>query len=187
MGYPVHDLPVLSRMEKYIRPDDPSLLKFDFDFTGIQNYTRVVVRDNNLIPILHGLPVSPKKRKVQQITEMGWEVYPEGIYRILKYYQKYPVNDIYITENGAAFKDILTDGRIHDTDRTAFYKNYLSQILKAKNEGMKIKGYFAWSLLDNFEWQKGYTKRFGLVYVDYATQERFIKDSGRWFREFLKS
>ena len=106
MGYPVSDLPVLSGIEKYIQPGDIEQLKFDFDFIGIQNYTRVVVKHNKIIPWLKGIPVSPKRRKVGQVTEMGWEVYPEGIYRALKYYAKYPVREIYVTENGAAFKDI---------------------------------------------------------------------------------
>jgi beta-glucosidase len=187
LGYPVADLPFLSKIEKYIRPDDPSLLKFDFDFIGVQNYTRVVVRNNEFMPYLHGIPVSPKRKKLGPVTEMGWEVYPEGIYRALKFYKKYPVRDIYITENGAAFKDILTGDKIHDTDRINFFKAYLDQILKVKREGINVKGYFVWSLLDNFEWAEGYTKRFGIVYVDFPSQARYIKDSGYWFREFLQN
>lgn len=187
MGYPISDLPVLSKIEKHIQPDDHSLMKFDFDFIGVQNYYRIVVKSNQIIPFVHGIPVSPKRRKVNQLTEMGWEVYPEGIYRALKYYDKYPINEIYITENGVAFKDLLIDGKIHDIDRINFFKEYLKQILKAKNEGVNLKGYFVWSLLDNFEWAKGYNPRFGLVYVDYKTQNRYIKDSGLWFKDFLNT
>jgi len=184
MGYPVADLPFLHRIGKYILTNDESLMKFNFDFTGVQNYTRTVVQSNLIIPYLLGSPVSPKRRKVGQITEMGWEVYPEGIYRALKYLAKYPVRDIYVTENGAAFKDVLIEGRIHDIDRIEFYKAYLQQVLKAKREGVNVKGYFAWSLLDNFEWAEGYRPRFGLVYVDFASQKRYIKDSGLWFKNF---
>lgn len=187
LGYPVSDLPVLSRIEKYIRPDDPSMLKFDFDFIGVQNYTRVVVKNSPFVPYLHGIPVSPKRKKLGPVTEMGWEVYPEGIYRALKFYEKYPVREIYITENGAAFKDDLIHGKIHDIHRINFFKEYLKQVLKAKQEGINVKGYFVWSLLDNFEWAEGYTKRFGLVYVDFKSQIRYIKDSGFWFQDFLSN
>ena len=186
-GYPVADLPFLSGIEKYIRPDDPALLKFDFDFIGVQNYTRVVVKNSDLIPYLHGLPVSPKRRKLGPVTAMGWEVYPEGIYRALKFYEKYPVREIYITENGAAFNDVLTQGKVHDSARINFFKAYLEQVLRAKKEGINVKGYFVWSLLDNFEWAEGYSKRFGLVYVDFPSQARYIKDSGYWFKDFLKN
>jgi beta-glucosidase len=96
------------------------------------------------------------------------------------------LKEIYVTENGAAFKDILTEGKIHDKDRISFFTEYLKQVLKAKNEGLNIKGYFVWSLLDNFEWAEGYRPRFGLVYVDFKTQKRFVKDSGLWFKEFLR-
>jgi beta-glucosidase len=185
LGYPLADLPALSRIEKYMQPDDAELLKFDFDFIGLQNYTRVVVKNNSVMPVLHAVPVSPKKRKAAH-TEMGWEVYPEGICRALKAYAKYPIKEIYVTENGAAFRDILIQGKVHDQRRIDFFKEYLKQVLKAKNEGVNVKGYFVWSLLDNFEWAEGYNRRFGLVYVDFKTQQRFMKDSGEWFREFLK-
>jgi beta-glucosidase len=145
-----------------MRANDPALMKFDFDFTGVQTYTRVVVKKNGIMPYLQGTPVSPKKRKVKGITQMKWEVYPEGIYRALKYYSRYPVGDIYITENGAAFKDILTADGIYDQERINFFREYLTQVLKAKKEGVNVKGYFVWSLLDNFEWAEGYNPRFGV-------------------------
>jgi beta-glucosidase len=186
LGYPVADLPMLERIGKFVRPEDPSLMKFDFDFIGVQNYTRIVVRNSRFIPYLRGIPVSPKRKKWNPVTDMGWEVYPEGIYRALKFIGEYPVRDIYVTENGAAFRDIPEPGGVHDPDRIRFYRSYLRQVLKAKNEGLNIKGYFAWSLLDNFEWAEGYSKRFGLVYVDFKSQKRHIKDSGFWFRDFLR-
>ena len=186
LGYPISDLPFLNRIEKHILTNDSSLMKFDFDFIGVQNYSRIVVKSNKIIPLFHGLPVSPKRRNVKQITEMGWEVYPDGIYRALKYYEKYSIKNIYITENGAAFKDVLVKDKIHDMDRIQFFIAYLKQILKAKNEGINVKGYFLWTLLDNFEWAEGYKPRFGLVYVDFKSQRRYIKDSGLWFKNFLQ-
>ena len=101
-------------------------------------------------------------------------------------FAKYPVKEIIITENGSAFPDILVDGKIHDLQRISFYKRYLSQVLKAKNDGANIKGYFAWTFIDNFEWAEGFRPRFGMVYNDFKTQHRTLKDSGLWFREFLK-
>jgi len=187
LGYPVSDLPVLSRIERYMKPGDPDLMKFDFDFIGVQTYTRIMVKHKGIIPVIHALPVSPKRRNVKQVTEMKWEVYPEGIYRALKFYEKYPIHEIYITENGAAFKDVLIDGKVHDQERIEFFKEYLKQVLRAKNEGVNVKGYFVWSLSDNFEWAEGYRPRFGLVYVDFKTQKRYVKDSGEWFKEFLKN
>ena len=117
---------------------------------------------------------------------MGWEVYPEGIYHIIKQFSKYPIKEIIVTENGAAFSDQLIDGKVHDVQRINFYKRYLQQVLRAKNEGANIKGYFAWTFIDNFEWAEGFRPRFGLVYNDFKTQERTVKDSGKWFKVFLK-
>ena len=100
--------------------------------------------------------------------------------------KKYPVKEIIVTENGAAFTDQLVDGQIHDQQRISFYKRYLHNILRAKNDGANIKGYFAWTFIDNFEWAEGYRPRFGIVHNDFKTQERTVKDSGLWFRDFLK-
>ena len=119
------------------------------------------------------------------MNEMKFEVYPEGIYKILKQFSAYNLDNIIITENGVCYKDELVNGRIHDEERIQFFKNYLSNVLKAKNEGVPVSGYFVWSLTDNFEWSEGYEPRFGLVHIDFQTQQRTIKDSGYWFKEFL--
>lgn len=186
MGYPVNDLPVLKHLSNYIKNDDEAKLTFDFDFIGLQNYTRYVIKENVLVPYLKGTKVSPKKLG-NEITDMKWEVHPEGVYKILKQFSNYKgVNKIIITENGAAFPDVVDNDGIHDKQREAYFKNYLEQILKAKNEGVNVQGYFVWSLLDNFEWAEGYRPRFGLVHVDFATQKRIIKDSGYWFKGFLR-
>jgi beta-glucosidase len=118
---------------------------------------------------------------------MNWEVYPEGIYRVLKQFSAYKnAPPLYVTENGAAFPDTVEGGHVHDAKRVQFFKDYLEQVLKAKREGVDVRGYFVWSLMDNFEWAEGYKPRFGLVNIDFDTQKRTIKDSGLWFREFLK-
>ena len=93
--------------------------------------------------------------------------------------------EIIVTESGAAFEDNLIDGNINDKERKFFIQNHIAEILKAKHEGVKVNGYFVWSFTDNFEWAEGYKPRFGLVYVDFETQRRTVKTSGKWYSNFL--
>jgi beta-glucosidase len=186
MGYPVNDLPILSKMSKYMLPGDEEAAKFDFDFIGIQLYTREIVKYSFFTPYLSAGLIKAKNRKVQ-FTEMGWEVYPPSIYEIIKKYNQYTgIKKLYITENGAAFPDVVKDGQVDDPKRVAYLQDYLKQVLKAKSEGYKIGGYFVWTLTDNFEWAEGYNPRFGLIHVDFKTQQRIIKSSGHWFGNFIK-
>ncbi len=185
MGYPTDELPFLRRINKHMHPGDEEKLKFDFDFIGLQYYFRVVGRYSTWMPAIHANQVPPEERTTN-LSEMKWEIYPEGMYTTLKKFSKYPIKEILVTENGCCFKDILEDGRIHDKQRVEFFENYLAQLLRAKNEGVNVNGYFVWTLLDNFEWAEGFNPRFGLAYTDYATQKRFIKDSGLWFQNLLK-
>lgn len=186
LGYPTKSLPMLKKVEKFMKDSDETKMKFDFDFIGLQNYTRAIAQDAPYIPGLHVKDVPAKKRHVPH-TEMGWEVYPDGIYQLLKKFGAYPtIKKIIVTENGAAFPDVLEDGRVRDVLRQQFYENYLEKVLQAKKEGVPVEGYFCWSLMDNFEWQEGYRPRFGLVYTDFQTQKRYIKDSGLWFQSFLE-
>lgn len=184
MGYPVKDLPALHHVEKYMKAGDENNVKFDFDFIGVQNYSRIVAQYFGLVPIINGINVPPKK--LGDVTEMNWEVYPEGIYRILKQFAAYKgVKRLYVTENGVAFPDKIENNQVHDSKRTQFLKDYLRNVLKAKNEGVNVQGYFIWSFMDNFEWAEGNRPRFGIVYNDFKTQQRTIKDSGKWFADFL--
>ena len=186
LGYPVKDLKVLKKVLKHMKPGDEEKMKFDFDFIGVQNYVRSIGHFSLFPPVMWANQV-PAKKLGHEITEMGWEVYPEGMYQILKQFAAYKgVKKIIVTENGAAFPDKVEGDRVHDEKRTKFYQDYLAALLKAKKEGINIGGYFVWSLTDNFEWQEGTKPRFGLVHIDYATQKRTIKDSGLWFRDFLK-
>jgi len=188
MGYPTESLPILRKLNKYIQPGDLEKLQFDFDFIGVQNYTREVVKANAFIPYMKGLEIKPVKRDAKEITDMGWEVYPEGIYKILKQFAAYPgVKKIFVTENGCAFPDEVVNEKVNDTKRIDFYQRYLKEVLRAKKDGVNIGGYFSWTLLDNFEWREGFKPRFGLVHVDFKTLKRIIKDSGYWFRDFLLS
>jgi beta-glucosidase len=187
LGYPVKELPFLNKMmRKYVQEGDMEKLAFDFDFIGLQNYFKVVVKNAWWMPYLGASEVKPHKRNVKKITDMGWEISPDGIYQILNQLSQYQgIKQIIITENGAAFKDNLEEGNINDEDRVAFYESYLQHVLKAKQSGVKVNGYMAWTLTDNFEWMEGYKPKFGLVHVDFKTQKRTIKRSGKWFSEFL--
>lgn len=185
LGYPQSDVPVLKKLDRYRLGNDDRDMVFDFDFIGLQCYTREIVKASFFTPYIHAALVKAEKRNVP-CTDMKWEVYPPSIYHILKKFAAYEkIKKIIITENGAAFPDKVFQGAVNDEQRTKYIQDHLAQVLKAKNEGVNVDGYFVWSLTDNFEWAEGYHPRFGLIYVDYATQERIIKQSGLWFRDFL--
>lgn len=186
LGYPELELPVLKGIKKISIPDDEKNMVFDFDFIGIQNYTREIIKNSWLIPYIQALLVKAEKRNVP-LTDMKWEVYPEAMYRMIKQFNQYPqIKKLIITENGAAFPDELIDGEISDGMRTQYIQDNLTQILRAKRDGLKIDGYFVWTLTDNFEWAEGYHPRFGLIHIDFETQKRTVKNSGKWYSDFLK-
>jgi beta-glucosidase len=119
---------------------------------------------------------------------MGWEVDASAFYDLLTWVRKeYNNPTILITENGSAYPDTVENGRVHDPQRIAYFKDYLAAMHKAMNEGSNVRGYFVWTLLDNFEWAFGNTARFGLYHTQYDTQERILKDSGRWYSELIKN
>lgn len=186
MGYPVADFPLLRRIERrYALWRDWDKLAFDFDFIGVQNYFPLVVKYNAFMPVVNISEVKPRARKVRT-TGMGWEISGHGMYEILKQFAAYKdIRKLIVTENGAAFSDQLENGRVHDTARIQYYEEYLEAILQARREGIPVDGYFAWTLTDNFEWAEGYRTPFGLVHVNFETQQRTIKDSGYWFRQLL--
>lgn len=186
MGYPVNDFPLLRRIERrYALWRDWDQLAFDFDFIGVQTYFPLVIRRNAFMPVVGISEVKARYRKVP-VTALGWEISGAGMYGILKQFAAYSnMPRLMVTESGAAFADSMANGRIHDADRISYYEEYLGAVLKAKSEGVRVDGYFAWTLTDNFEWAEGYKARFGLVHVDMDTQQRTIKDSGYWFRDLL--
>jgi beta-glucosidase len=187
-GYPREDFKFLDKLEMHNKTwKYTERMRFDFDFIGLQNYFPVVIRHNPLIPIVMASEVKAAKRNVPT-TSMGWEINADSFYRMLKKFAAYKnVKDIIVTENGAAFKDELIDGEVNDKQRIHYFSQYISGLLRAKNEGVNIKGYFAWTLMDNFEWSEGYSARFGLIHVDFKTQLRTIKNSGYWFRDLLNA
>jgi beta-glucosidase len=160
-----------------ILPGDLDIISRPLDFLGLNYYHRHVVD-------AHGRTVRPPGA---ELTEMGWEVYPPGLRMLLgRLREDYPLPPLYITENGAAFRDEpAPDGRVADPRRTDYLRRHLQQLWQAIQEGADVRGYFVWSLLDNFEWTFGYAKRFGIVRVDYPTQRRTVKDSGRWYSRVI--
>lgn len=185
LGYPTAEIKTLRRIEKYMLPQDERDLRFDMDFIGVQNYTREFIRHTFFVPYLQAEIVSAKKRKVE-MTAMNWEVYPPSMYHILKKFSAYPnMPPLIITENGAAFPDYVENDQVYDPQRLHYLKNTIAQILRAKEEGVQVNGYFVWTFLDNFEWAEGYNPRFGLVYVDFQSQRRIVKSSGRWYADFI--
>ena len=178
-----------------VKAGDMQIISHPTDFIGINNYQREFAAYKWYVPFLQ-MDISGKdtaetefvKDGVQH-TSMGWEVYPQGLYECLRLLKdEYGNPPVYITENGAAFDDRLTeDGQVHDPLRVQYLESYLCKAQQALQEGCNLKGYFVWSLLDNFEWAAGFSKRFGIVYVDFETQKRTIKDSGRWYRELIRA
>jgi beta-glucosidase len=185
-GYDSACLPVLRKMEKWMKSTDEKSLQFDFDFWGLQPYTRELVKWSPLIPYVHARFVSPEKRNAQY-TVTGWEVYPDTLLHVIREFASFPGSpDLIITENGAAFHDCIKDGKVHDPLRVQFFRDYISSLEKAVSEKLPVKGYFLWSLTDNFEWISGTSSRFGIVYIDYPEGKRIIKDSALWWKHFLK-
>ncbi len=186
LGYPVQTLPFLNRVEKYWRSGDDRKLAFDFDFVGLQIYTREIIKHSWFMPFINADLVKAAKRRVP-LTLMGWEVYPESIYQMLRQYAAYPrVKEIIVTENGSAFEDTLQEGRVQDDRRVAYLRDHIRQIKRARADGVPVNGYFVWTFTDNFEWAEGYRPRFGLVHVDFETQQRTVKDSGRWYQSLME-
>jgi len=185
MGYPLDEIAALRPLEKQLRPGDAEQMPFHFDFIGMQLYTREVIRHSWFTPYLWASIVHPRKRGVPH-TVMGWEVYPQALYQMLKHWHgHYRIPRIIVTENGAAFPDQVVDGQVADPDRVAFLQEHIAEVTRARQEGVPVEGYFTWTFTDNFEWSYRYGPRFGMVYVDYATQQRIVKDSGRWYADFL--
>ncbi len=164
--------------------EDMKRIAAPIDFLGINYYTRVVARHDPGTPFIQAAPVEVEG---SERSEM-WEIYPTGMYEVLtRVYSEYRPARILITENGFPFPDAPgPDGRVHDPQRILYLRNHLLQVHRAISEGVPVQGYFVWSLLDNFEWAHGYRMRFGLIYVDYETQARTIKESGRWYAEVVR-
>ncbi len=179
-SYPADLLERNAVVAPLVQDGDMAVAAAPIDFLGVNNYFRVVVGAGEDGPRLIADPAA-------QHTSIGWEVYPDGLYELLvRIARDYAPHELYVTENGAAFEDVrVHDGRVHDPERTEYLATYIDAVGRAIADGAPVKGYFVWSLFDNFEWARGYSKRFGIVYVDYPTLERVPKDSFYWYRDLI--
>ncbi len=184
-GYPQDMINETEDKMTFIQDGDLSIISTPIDFLGVNYYTRGIVRSEKISEAEN----APRTTiRGNEITEMDWEVYPEGLYKTLgRLYFDYDFPAIYITENGAAFPDqVGAEGEVHDPARLSYIQRHLQQTQRAIEAGVPVKGYFAWSLMDNFEWGFGYSKRFGLIHVDYQTQKRTFKSSAQWYEQVIK-
>jgi beta-glucosidase len=188
-GYPVDMVERFGAAMPEVKDADLDLIATPTDFLGINSYnpsvvTPTVKADNPL-----GFdPLTPDELTAAgyELTAMGWPIVPEAFGQLItRVARDYEVPAIYITENGAAFDDEMVDDRIDDPRRIDFLRRHLAALRVAIDEGAPVRGYFAWSLMDNFEWALGYARRFGLVYVDYETLERTPKASAHWYHETM--
>jgi len=194
-GYPVdilRDYETDGRLPPHwhalVRDDDLTTIAAATDFLGINYYRREIVRSKTLSEELNSPPtVHPPPH--DQLTTMGWEIHPGGMYDILeRVHVDYAPQCLYVTENGASFDDLPDPaGVVRDDDRIAFLREHLRAVRRAIAAGIPLRGYFLWSLMDNFEWERGYGPRFGIVRVDYATQRRTLKQSAHWYREVIRA
>lgn len=168
----------------FIQHGDLESISRKLDFLGVNYYTRALVKkgpDDGLLSVVN-------LRGSENRTDMDWEVYPQGLYDLLTRIKKdYGEIPLYITENGAAYPDTVVDGNVQDQKRIEYIEAHLEKSLQFINEGGNLKGYYVWSFMDNYEWSLGYSKRFGIVYVDYKTQKRIPKKSAYWYRELIKN
>ena len=180
--YPEDGLKKFHKFLPDITKEDMKLIKEPIDFYGqnIYNGKRIRMGEGGKPEIVKPYEGAPK-------TALNWPVTPECLYWGPKFlYERYQ-KPIYITENGLSCHDMISaGGEVHDPNRIDFLAGYLANLKRAATEGIDIRGYFHWSLMDNFEWHSGYGERFGLIFVDYRNQNRIIKDSGYWYRNIIK-
>ncbi len=159
------------------QPGDLATIAQNNDFLGVNYYTRNFSSCGNPWDVAS---------TGNTVTDMGWEVYPHGLTELLcRLHNDYQPKRLWVTENGAAFKDQLVNGVVDDAQRLAYIRDHIAATYDAMAQGVPVGAYFAWSLMDNFEWASGYAKRFGLVHVDFETQKRTLKNSALWYRNFL--
>jgi beta-glucosidase len=166
----------------FVQDADLAAIATPLDFLGVNYYSRAVMRAGP-----KGRPVAVIDVPDEELTDMGWEVYPEGLHTsLLRIYREYWSGPTYITENGAAYTyPAHPDGSINDPKRIDYLREHLLAAHRAMADGVPLRGYFLWSLLDNFEWGLGYEKRFGVFAVDAASQRRTPKESAYWYRDVV--
>ncbi|MFW6363898.1 MAG: GH1 family beta-glucosidase [Spirochaeta sp.] len=184
--YPAGVKHLIRLLNRSIRPGDFDIITTPIDFIGVNHYSRLIAR-RTAIPFIGFRIIRPTYTDAI-FTDIDWEVYPEAFYDVLTWIRdEYDNPPILVTENGAAYADEHHASLVEDSDRITYIRSYISAMHRAIQEGVNVRGYFVWTLLDNFEWAFGYTKRFGLYYVDYETQQRVPKQSAHWYSRVCRS
>jgi len=185
-GYPEDIVKLYGGSLDFVRPGDMLTMAAPIDFLGVNYYQRGIIRSDKVNEIDNEPRlITPNP----ELTAMGWEVYPEGLHDILvRLHRDYPFPEYYVTENGAAYDDkVAPNGAVDDPKRLEYLKNHFLSAAQAIESGVPLRGYFVWSLLDNFEWAEGLSKRFGIIYVDFETQRRTLKSSAHWLRRVIEA
>jgi beta-glucosidase len=184
--YPDDVLSLFSFLPSPVASKDFDLIIEPIDFIGINNYSRQIVRHDETVPLFEF--AIEGKRSGAEYTEMGWEVCPPAFGEVLaRLRTEYGNPNVVITENGAAMPEEYENGQVHDPRRVAYLAAYVEELRRQMASGSKVEGYFVWSFTDNFEWAHGLEKRFGLVHVNYETQERTLKDSAKWYSRLIRA
>lgn len=190
-GYPADMLALYGEDAPAVEPGDMETIAAPTDFLGVNYYNNRFVRAVSADVSGLGHATLSGDELVQagyELTEMGWPVMPDGLRELLvRLHREYRPPAIYITENGAAYADEVKDGAVHDARRVDYLREHLAAARRAISDGAPLRGYFVWSLMDNFEWALGYSKRFGVIYVNYETQERILKDSAKYYRRVVEA
>lgn len=181
--YPEDGIELFGDLMPKIQEGDMEIISQPLDFLGQNIYNGLEVREGK-----DGEPEFIPRHKGFPKTALGWPITPKALYWGPKFlYERYK-KPIYITENGLSCHDVISlDGKVHDPNRIDFLHRYLKELKRTAADGIDIAGYFQWSFMDNFEWHSGYEDRFGLVFVDYQTQKRIVKDSGHWYKEVMET
>lgn len=183
--YPAHIEREVSRLDGLCRPGDLETIAEPIDFLGVNNYSSSIVKGEEVNGRIRVRQVTPH----DHVTDMNWPIMPGGLRDLLVHLSRDVTNvPLYVTENGAAFRDqVSADGKIHDEDRIRYLSAYIGAVGEAREQGARVQGYYLWSLLDNFEWSLGYSKRFGIVYTDEENPSlRIPKDSAQWYADWIE-
>lgn len=168
----------------FLKEGDLEVIGKPIDFLGVNYYSHNIISHNEDQPVFQAIQIY----ETENVTDMGWGIHPDSLYKLLKRIQSDYTNlPLYITENGAAFTDKLENGRVEDYGRIHYLHDHFIAAHRFIEEGGNLKGYYVWSLMDNFEWAFGYSKRFGIIYVDYETLERTPKESYKWYQNIIKT
>jgi beta-glucosidase len=190
-GYPQDMLTFYGDDAPEVEPGDMEIIAAPTDFLGVNYYSNRFARSVSASTDGFGVGSLKPEELVEagyEVTEMGWPVMPDGLRELLlRLHKEYQPRAIYVTENGAAFDDKVEDGAVHDPRRVDYLREHFDAARRAISDGVPLRGYFVWSLMDNFEWAFGYSKRFGIVYVDYESQERILKDSAKYLQRVIQA